>query len=485
MPLIIQTPTQVRINETDPNKLALVTAALTYTDKSVDYQIRRMKQARWFDAVRHAERLEELQAQRRVSLVQEDEEGLYTLSGLAKDVDAVLHQGIENRVVYPPAKTIPWAEVPPTLRPYQQETVDLFLDHKHAAAEMATGLGKSYILLHVAKNLGLKTIVMAPTTSIADQLYADFTRFLGKKYVGRFYGGKKETEKLFTVAIHASLARIERGSPAWDVFSNTLVFIADESHLTPAATLREVCLGLCAAAPYRFFLSGTQMRADGADLLLRGITGPILKRMTVVDGVEQGYLAQPKFRIFPMASTDSYDSSDPLKMTQRHFYYNPNIIKKATDLANFAVTRMGHQVLIAIEEIDQFRYLIPHLRAEYKFAHGALTKEHLRLVPEAYRDSKTTPIVADFNAGKFPILIGTSAVGMGTDIKPVKTIINLTGGKSEVQVRQLVGRGTRKVDGKDECVVADFDVTNIPMMHRHAEERVGIYADIFPDVEYL
>jgi superfamily II DNA or RNA helicase len=400
-------------------------------------------------------------------------------------VNDILHTDVISQIQYPPPNLIPWAEVPPELRPYQQETVNLFLEKKHAAAEMATGLGKSYILMHVAKILGLKTVVMAPTTSIADQLYADFTRFLGKKYVGRFYGGKKETDKLFTVAIHASLARISEGSPAWNSLSATQVFIADESHLTPAATLREVCLNLVRGAPYRFFLSGTQMRADGADILLRGITGPILLRMAVEDGVRQGWLAKPIFRIFPVTSQDVYTSSDPLKMTQRHFYYNPIIIKKATALANYAVSQMNHQVFIAIDEIEQFRYLLPQLRAQVKFAHGGLMAEHKKFIQPEYQEADSTAIVKSFNAGEFPILIGTSAVGMGTDIRPVKTIINLTGGKSEVQIRQLVGRGTRKVEGKDSCNVFDFDVLNIPMLHRHAQERIGVYADIYPDVETL
>jgi ATP-dependent helicase IRC3 len=483
--IIWDTPTTVRFVEQDEKKAALVRTALTYTNRSVDYQIRRLKNARWFDAEKQQEHLAELQEARRVCLLNEEGDSFTTYAGLATNVDQILHQGIENRIVYPTAHTVPWAEVPPPLRPYQQETVDLFLDKKHAAAEMATGLGKSYVILHLAKTLGLKTIVMAPTTSIADQLYADFIRFLGKKYVGRFYGGKKESGKLFTVAIHASLARIPLDSPDYLAFSKSLVFIADESHLTPAATLKEVCLGLCSSAPYRFFLSGTQLRADGSDLLLRGITGPILKKMTVADGVEQGYLAAPRFRIFPMTSCDSYDSSDPLKMTQRHFYYNQAIIRKATALVNYAVTRMNHQVLIAIDEIEQFRDIAPHLTAQYKFAHGPITKANEKFVPPEHRDSDTTKIVAEFNAGKFPVLIGTSAVGMGTDIRPVKTIVNLTGGKSEVQIRQLVGRGTRKVEGKTECMVFDFDVVNIPMLHRHAEERVGVYTDIYDDVEML
>ncbi len=480
--LIIDSPTRVRITEHD-NIEKLVKGFLTYTDKSISYQIQRLKRAAWFDAERHQEKLDELNALKHPCLLQQDDEGYFTLSGLTQDLNGILHDSVVNKVIYPPSSLIPWEKIPPTLRPYQQETVDLFLAHKHAAAEMATGLGKSYIILHLVKNLGLKTVVMAPTTSIAEQLYADFVTYLGKKRVGRYYGGKKDSRKLVTIAIHASLARIEPGSDDWIAFSNSKVFVADESHLCPADTLYKVCTGLLANAPYRFFLSGTQMRGDGADLLLRGITGPILKKMTVVDGVEQGWLAKPSFRILQVQSQDGYTSSDPMKLTQRHLLYNPIAIEKAAGIANAAVKHMNHQVLILIDEVKQFRYLSPFLRHQAKFAHGPLNEDNKGDVPKEHWDVDNTQLVKDFNDRKFPILVGTSAISLGTDVKSVQTLIYFMGGKSEVQIRQAVGRGTRKVPGKEECVVIDFDVVNVDLLHRHAQERIRIYGDIYPELE--
>jgi hypothetical protein len=66
------------------------------------------------------------------------------------------------------------------------------------------------------------------------------------------------------------------GTPAWEKLSKAQVFIADESHMTPAKTLQEVCFGLLKHAPYRFFFSATQMRGDGLGLLLEGIVGKIV-----------------------------------------------------------------------------------------------------------------------------------------------------------------------------------------------------------------
>jgi superfamily II DNA or RNA helicase len=485
MPVIIDSPTSARIVGHD-DKLALIQRYLTYTDKSIAYQIQKLKHSQWFDAERHADQLEELQRLHKPCLLKQDENGYYTLSGLASEVALFLNDTVTNTVTYPkPGRSIPWEKVPPALRPYQRETVDLFMERFHAAAELATGLGKSYILMYLAKELGLKTVVMAPTTSIANQLYDDFVLFLGKKRVGRYYGGKKDSSRLVTVAIHASLARIDPTSDDWAALSAAQVFIADESHLCPANTLYEVCTGLCGSAPYRFFLSGTQLRGDGADLLLRGVTGPVLKRMSVIDGVEQGWLAKPTFKVLSVTSDDPYEGSDPMKATQKHLLYNPLVNAKAGALATAAVAKMDHQVLILIDEVKQFRYLSPHLKAEARFAHGPLNKENEKDVPEAHRDADNKQLVKDFNDRKFPILVGTSAISLGTDVKSVQTLIYLQGGKSEVQIRQAVGRGTRKVPGKDECVVIDFDVVNSDLVHRHALERQAIFREIYPDVEVL
>ena len=86
-----------------------------------------------------------------------------------------------------------------------------------------------------------------------------------------------------------------------------------------------------------------------------------------------------------------------------------------------------------------------------------------------------------------PILIGTSCISTGTDIRSVKTMVYLKGGKSEIEVRQGVGRCTRleKSLAKTACTVVDFDVENIEILHRHALARRKIFDDIYGPVEVI
>jgi superfamily II DNA or RNA helicase len=472
---------------------------LTYTDKQADWAYRGFQKAqRWFvrehGQAAFSARLAELQAARKKCLLFEDEQGPWTYSGLRPYFQQTF--GDEAKVFYdlPEEKLIPWSNVPAhTPRYYQLEAKDALLaaaPFGPAGIEMGTGLGKSFIIELLLKDLGLQGLVMSPSVNIAKQIHRDLVKHFGSNRVGFFGDGKKQLGKQFTVGVAASLRNVEIGSPAWEKLSSADVFIADESHMCPAETLSQVCFGLMARAPYRFFFSGTQMRADGKDLLLDAIVGPIVYTMTVREGVDQGFLAQPIFRMIWCDSNvrvrgQLYESSDANDMTRAHCFYNDEIVRKAAEVANKAVSIMSRPTVIMVEEYEQLQRLIPHLRYDFRFAHGSLTKEAKQYVPEQFWKDDPTDLVDRFNAGEFPILIGTSCITTGTDIQRVKLLINLRGGKSEVEIRQITGRGTRRIPGKEDCVYVDFGIRNVPMLMKHANERIKIYKDVYPNFQEI
>jgi len=233
------------------------------------------------------------------------------------------------------------------------------------------------------------------------------------------------------------------------------------------------------------------MRQDGKDILLDAITGPIVYRMTVREGIDQGFLAKVLFRMCWMDSNvrdrdkNLVYRNDVNDMNRVHTLYNPDVIKRAAEFANKAVSLQERPTVIMIEEIEQFKELLPHLRYEVRFAHGPLTKTNKELVPEQYWETDTKKLVSEFNRGEFPILIGTSCIATGTDIKRVKTLINLRGGKSEVEVRQIIGRCTRLVPGKEDCVYIDFGIRNVEILEKHANARRRIYDEVYPTLREI
>jgi superfamily II DNA or RNA helicase len=487
--LVLESPTKLRLNDFqgDLNEL---TKLLTFHDKKAEYELQRFKNATWyankFGQEAWTEKINELKSKRVKHLVFEDSQGIWTYSGLVNLITKTFPQPVSITYKFPTVSPLVWRndpKYPP--RYYQSEAARELIKYRHAAVEIATGGGKSFLIALLIKELGLQTIVMTPSTNIAEQIYNEFIFLFGNEKVGRFFDSKKEYNKLITVATAQSLTRIAEDSKGWNALSKTKCIIGDEGHMTPAATLEKVCMGLCGSAPYRFFLSGTQMRNDGLDLSLAGIIGPIVYDLDVRACVDQGFLAKPFFRMFKVPSNSQYDSKDPLRMIKVHLYQNENVIKAAAEIANKCVYVLNRPTLIAIDEFEQFQMLLPHLRCDFRFAHGGVTDANRKFVPEKYHKSDPSQLVKEFNEGKFPLIIGTSCVSIGTDFQNLKAIINLVGGKSEIQVKQLVGRGTRKVKGKEDFFFIDFDIYNKPSLHRHALARKEIYKDIYGDVKEL
>lgn len=485
----IESPTFLRISNLD-NELDKIDKLLTYKSDQAEFAYKKFKNNKWLynrmGQVAFAEREKELKEAITVKLLNFDKHGTWTYSGLLPLLKSKYpNVEINNNVNYLESEILPWKEIPPPLRYYQNEALEALLKAKHGAVSMSTGVGKSFLLLNLAKKLGLKTVIITPSTNIAEQLYSLFTRFLGKGRVGMYGGGKKIAHKLITVAIDDSLTRIQPGSELWDEFSKTQVLAWDESHTSSASTLREVCFGLLRDVPYRFFVSGTQTRNDGSELMLQGIIGPIAYEYNTKRAVDEGFLAKPNFTIVQVESDNDYESVDANAMTRKHLFYNDNVNRTASSYTNLFVKEFKQQVLILVDEIEQFARLYPYFQFPVQFAHGPLNESQKKLIDEKFHNVDNFKLVERFNNKEFPILVGTSSVSTGTDFTTVNTIILIQSGKSEIKFKQAVGRGTRKAEGKDKFNVIDFDVTNIPILHRHSQERIKIFQDIYPQISYL
>jgi superfamily II DNA or RNA helicase len=528
--VLLEEPTRARLLGFEPLESQLQ-KALTYVDQRVDFELTKTKKsiknftsgylkgklvASWgqekYDNViseLEAKKLV-LQAERKKCLLFKDEKGLWTYSGLAYSLGK--SAGCSVRVGYslPPGRdNLPYLNLPKFQdRPYQVEAHDLLLANASegpVGIELPTGAGKSTVIRNVLKTLALGAVVMAPSVSIAGQLFDDLTYYFGKKYVGMYGDGKKQFDRMIVVGIDDSLAKVEPGSDAWEALSSKPVFFADESHLTPANSLQKVCFGLMRQAPYRFFCSATQMRNDGLDLVLDGITGRIVLRKEARELIDRGWLSKPVFKIVKVKSYDGTKSQDPNRMTRAHLYYNPIVNKTAADLANKFVEQMRRPVVILVEELEQFADLLPHFRHKVAFAHGPLDKAKKALVPVAYQSKGNKALIEAFNAGAIPILVGTSCIATGTDIQVAEAGIYLMGGKSEIKLKQGVGRMTRggfagKVMNpwtgaqKVDAIWVDFQVLDpgaddddLWAPARHAEARREIYSSIYDpakDIDY-
>lgn len=462
---------------------------LAYKDKSVAFQISRLKkQFKYTGAEWLTKRIDVLKQELEKSACWNDEDGnLLTYSGLAPEISKRFGWKIVNEVVYPDPKLIPWAKKPFGMRVYQSYAVDALLEARHAGIELPTGSGKSLIIINICKKLGIKTTIMTPSSSISNQLYKDFVKTFGQKYVGMYGDGKKKSDKLFTITNGQALTRLEEDSEHYENISQSQVFIADESHSVPSETFKSVCMGVCRNAPYRFFVSATQLRNDGSGIILKGITGPIVFRKGLMDLVKEGYLAEPVCKMFSVPAAFG-PKSDAMAETRSNLYDNPKVNKLAADIANKCVLGCNRPTVILIEEFKQFANLYPYLKVPFVFASGTASKEAQEIlshIPREKWEMDTEKAIEDFNEGRYKLLIGTSAVSTGVDLRPTQALIYMQGGKSPIKLYQGIGRGTRLYPGKTDCWVIDFFVKGSPTLERHALERKTLCEELTGHVDFI
>ena len=178
-------------------------------------------------------------------------------------------------------------------------------------------------------------------------------------------------------------------------------------------------------------------------------------------------LAKLSTLIFDVDSGSNYSSARAVGMNQHHLYKNETILQIISAMVPDAINK-GMPVIILVDEHEQERLLRNRLGNIFTYARGG---------------TDTEKICADFNAGKIMCVVGTSAVSTGTNFKPVQLTINWKGNKAGTKVKQgAIGRSTRldPASGKDSCRIVDFRVVNIPMLYRHANERIKFYKQVGP-----
>ncbi len=361
---------------------------LTVVNRSADFALKRLRKTRPWQVPRGDNaKLADYEAEERRLLAKRDRQLLFqdgnrwwTYTGLrdylAQELLRPMGVTLPHRRAFdlPEMPGIPWHRTPKQVFgsdpfDHQAQGAQALLEAGHAAADFATGSGKSLMLALCVRTAGVRAAVVVYSVNIAQQLYALFVQLLGEKYVGLFDGDHKQVGKLITVCTAMAVHNLKLGTPAYIHFAGCQLLAGDESHTFAAAVLQSLAEGVFAAAPLRIFTSATQMRGDGLGLLLRGIIGPTVAEMPFRQAVEGGFLARPEFYMVSVPSRSNSSSSDMDRMTRDHVYLNPDLAAAVGRLAA-AYNARGWANIVLAEEFPQVELLLQHLPLGTKVLHG-------------------------------------------------------------------------------------------------------------------
>jgi superfamily II DNA or RNA helicase len=432
---------------------------MSYEDKSVKYQLRRMEKNPF---QRNSGYYKKLQKEVKGSLLRDMNGHAAFNSGLAYLIEDKVE--IEDRRKDTGKKiSFPWKKKPFDPRPYQEEAIEVCMNNWRGIVNFATGMGKTLTAVHLIRKLGRKTLIVVPSDSIARQFHAELCEAFGDSRVG-FYGGGKKKIKDITVGIAASVIK------ATDTFKEEDLgcIIFDEVHHIAASTFFTIASDLGDVGRI-YGLTATDYRSDGKDIMINAGCGRVLIKRDIKWGIDHGFLAKPKFIVREVPTTGIDYKNNKLKAYKEHVL--GDTVMKAQILADIQqAIANGKSVLCLVDEI----------------AHGAELSKQTGLPFAQGKDKNSNKYVQELNDGTIKGLIGTDGrIGEGTDTKRVDVLILANFVASKGPVIQAIGRGLRIYGSKTECIVLDYIPQGSTMLKRHAQGRVKFYKEITGDVAVI
>jgi superfamily II DNA or RNA helicase len=287
-----------------------------------------------------------------------------------------------------------------------------------------TGVGKSLIVALIIQELQVPTLIVVPSLELKRQLTASLREMFGD-------------------LTYIRVENVDALDPKAELKGYDCVII-DEFHHSGAKTYRDLNKKAWKGVYYKFGLTATPFRSkDEERLLLESVLSEVIYKVEHRVAVEKGY-------IVPI---EAYYYELPLKEVTGNEMSWPSVYSELVvnrDDRNELIAKLLHSLFLArtstlclVKEIKHGNRLENMLNGAAAFANG---------------ESDLTPaLIKQFNAGKEPVLIGTTGVlGEGVDTKPAEYIIIAGLGKSKNGFMQQCGRGFRRYEGKESCKVILF-----------------------------
>jgi len=332
----------------------------------------------------------------------------------------------------------------PELRPYQQEAVIKALQKGSGVIALPTGAGKTIVGLKLIHALDCPTLVCVHTKELLYQWAEKVKEILG--FNPGVVGDGHKDFKPITVAMVQTLSRMDVITDSYNML------LVDECHHVPADTFYRVAMK-CGAS-YRYGLSATPKREDGADLKIFAGVGEICANITAEQLIDQGYLAKPRF-IFYDVPAMQLPRGNWQRAYKEGIVVNETRNRLIAGIVNDLVLEDDLQVYVHVERIN----------------HGQILSSMIDCPFISGKDStdRRQRVLKDFETGRLRALVST-LLGEGVDIPAIDAIVLAHGLKTSVGTIQKIGRALRIRPDKKEAVIIDF-MDKGPYLSKHFEQR--------------
>lgn len=348
------------------------------------------------------------------------------------------------------------------LRDYQEEAIQSVFDYWAAGGgspliDMATGLGKSVVIAELKRRLltsyaDMRALSIVHVRELVEQNYMQLRRLWGDAPAGIYSAGlgRRDAHHRITFASVQSVYKKARELGPRDVL------IIDEAHLIPTTgngMYRTLIEGLRAQVPDMRIvgLSATPYRMDSGRL--DGGKDAIFDKTVfsygIARGIDEGYLS-------PLTCKPASVEIDVSDVQRRGGEFVPGALEAAanTDALTLAAAEEIARVGALRRSWLIFCTGVAHAHA-VAAALRALGVNAATITGETDAGERAR-LIADFKAGRVRALTNAQVLTTGFDAPGTDLIAFLRPTLSTGLYVQMIGRGTRKAEGKDNCLVLDF-----------------------------
>lgn len=379
-------------------------------------------------------------------------------------------------------------------RDFQIEAAIAILRNRLTTSEIATSSGKTFITFLIfgyLKHIGQlnKMLVIVPNTTLVMQLNDDFEEYNNGKFpmkIRMVYGGSKDndpTANLIVGTFH-SLTR-----KTIEYFRGIDVVCVDEAHQAKTTSIKNV-MEKCVESRIRFGLSGTMTADESADYLtITATLGPMVNTISPKFLFAEGFATpvvvkiikldydNPDIRekLYQLRKGKTLEGSQLLALEKKMVVQHKGRFKFLVDL----ISRTSKNSLVLFSNIKDsygknlYQALKENSDKVCYYVDGSVSKEHREYYKKDMENGDDRCLVASF-----------TTFSTGISIKNVHNIFFIESYRSEIIVKQSIGRGMRLLEGKEVVniidIVDDFSWTKSDRKHdnyllRHGKARLEFY----------
>jgi superfamily II DNA or RNA helicase len=327
--------------------------------------------------------------------------------------------------------------------------------------------GKSILAAKIIESLDSYTLYIVPSIELLEDIYRKYSKFFGKKYIGTIGEGVFKPS-IITVATIQSLWSKIKTPEVINFMSKIDLLIADESHHVKEAnyfygTTTWYKIATMCESYFKFGFTATPGKEGTLQrFFLQGAIGDVIHHVSSKPLIEAGYLTQPVVRFIINPIKCEWLPYEWQKAQKIGIHNNQQRNDMIRDISLYHESR-GETVLIIVDKVEKHGKVLHDNISGSIFLHGTTNK------------GERKDIRAEFREDNIPILIST-VMNEGVDFDNIDVAILATGGKSDKQFYQRIGRSMRVKEDKKESLIYDFFDEDDSVLEKHSRMRIS-YAD--------